>query len=178
MPSIRCSQLYHSDATRRCLHSVLTVTMNAADRALASAQRLGDFAQHERRVADRREIEEPDAVGVVRRHFGRDLQRQARLAVPPMPSKVSRRAVCKPFVTSASSRSRPMNDVVWLRQVVRDVLDKQQALAAAHDERGLRARRRFRRSRCFDPGIRGPRTTRAARRCPSASSARGIPPAG
>ena len=128
---------------------------------LPDAERGRHRLRHEPRVGQRRQLDEPDAVGIVVEHVGRDLQRQPRLADAARRRSASAAASCRAAVsTSASSRSRPTNDVDLLRQVVRRRLERAQrreVLRAAADARpGRRAR-----------GARGraaaPRPGRAAR---------------
>ena len=49
-------------------------------RLLAHGEHLRRLVRDERRIADRREVQEPDAVGIRVEHVGGDLQRQPRLA--------------------------------------------------------------------------------------------------
>ena len=59
---------------------------------LGEAERLRDRRRHELRIGDRRELDEPDAVGVVAQRSGPATSRLSRvLPVPPGPVRVSSR---------------------------------------------------------------------------------------
>jgi hypothetical protein len=88
---------------RACAHHLLAVVedQQALPRLQVRAQRVGErlagllahgehlcrLVRDERRVADRREIEEPDAVGIRIEHVGGDLQREPRLAEAAHPEE-------------------------------------------------------------------------------------------
>jgi len=75
-------------------------------RLLLHAQDRRHRLRHDLRVGERRELDEPDAVGIIVHDVDRDLQRQARLAEATGSSSVRSRVFASNALTSASSRSR------------------------------------------------------------------------
>jgi hypothetical protein len=75
-------------------------------RLLAHGEHLCRFMRDERRIADRREIEEPDAVGVRIEHVGGDLQREPRLAEPAHAEEGEQPAALQQLRRSLRARAR------------------------------------------------------------------------
>ena len=106
-------------------------------RLFAHAQHLRGLGRHERAVAQRREVDEPDAVGKLAGHLGRHLQAQPRLAQPAhaqqgdQARRPQRRLQLVEFTVTAQERG------ALLRQVVRHLAQGQPALAGSHHAVGL-----------------------------------------
>ena len=116
---------------------------------LAHAEHLRRLADDQGRVADRRQVEEPDAVGKVVDLLRRDLQREAGLAQPAH-AEQGQQARCAEqaldllqLAIAADERRRLVG------QVVRDLVDRQPPVAHPDDAMRLLAVGRRR-----EPGVR------------------------
>jgi hypothetical protein len=111
-------------------------------RLLAHAERLRRLADDEPGVADRREVEEPDAVGKFVDLLGGGLQREARLAEPAHAEQreQARRAEQAPHLRELALAADERGRLV--RQVVRDLVDRHPPVAHADDAMRLLAVRR------------------------------------
>ncbi len=79
----------------------------------ADVRGTSDRRRNEISVAQRRKIDEPAAVRITFQKVCRDLQRDARFPMPPEPMIVRRRCFARRAAISATSRSRPTNEVTW-----------------------------------------------------------------
>ena len=107
----RCSQLSRTSSTR-CSSEMRAQGLHQGTVGfLPHAQGLCRFADHERRIADGREVEEPDAIGIFGHDFGGSLKREPRLAESAHAEQGQQPAARQPLLDLVSSRSRPMNEV-------------------------------------------------------------------
>ncbi len=138
----RCSQLSITNSTRRVLRKAHSVWISGRSGSSRSAQRLGRLADHQRGVADRREIEEPDPVRVLRHDLGRHLQREPGLAQPAHAQQRQQPHAGQALLDLAEFALAPDERRHLVGQVVRDLGHRQPALAGAHDAVDLLAVRR------------------------------------
>ena len=83
----RCSQLSSTSSSARVWRYSWSVCIDRAAGLLADAERRRHHLRDQRRVGQRRQLDEPGAVAVRLQHVGRDLQREAGLAGPARPDE-------------------------------------------------------------------------------------------
>ena len=117
----RCSQLSSTSSSRCGRSGVRERRQQRPARLLPHAQRRGHRLGHQRRVGQRRQLDQPHAVRErVRPAPAATCSARRVLPTPPAPVSVSRRVAAEQArATAASSRSRPTKLVSWSGQVVR-----------------------------------------------------------
>ena len=97
-----------------------------ASRLFAHAQHLRDLVRDQRRIADRREIDEPDAVRIRVEHVGGDLQREAGLAETAHAEEREQARALEQLLRLGDFALAPDERRELLRQVVRRRFERAQ----------------------------------------------------
>ena len=136
---IRCSQLSRMSSTRARLQVRAQRVQRRATRLLGHVEHANGFAGDQRRVAQRRQVQEPHAVRVQVQLFGRHLQRQPRLAQPAHAEQRDQPRLLQRVLDLVQLAFAADERAALVRQVVGDVLDRHPPVAGAHDAKDLLA---------------------------------------